>query len=453
MTVTFFLKEPSKAQSSLFARVSWKGYTMKHYPGIVVSTGKGAEEKEPGTGIAGIWDKEKQEVVVTKPKVQPQFTEINRQLKNRKKAIEEIYSSLVEKKGTYPTPEEFQHAMDLRFNPKRVTSKQPQRLTFVEFFTDFTQRTLKGQRIKPSNSAQVVARSGGKSYNNTLNKLKAFIRIKGRNLDFQDISLTFYEEFVSFLIKEHELALNSIGTHIKNIKAVLNEAKSKGHEVNPAYTSKYFRKGQRPSDSIYLTEDELKDIENLDLSGNKRLEQVRDLFLIGCRTGQRYSDWNKIVPSKVENGCIEVTQQKTGQTVAIPIHPTVQTLISKYNGILPKVISNQKINDYLKEIAQMVDSLKTFQFIKVDKGGGVIEEKIFPKYELVSSHTARRTMATLEYLAGTPTIAIMAITGHTTEKSFLSYIKVTPKEHASLVAKLWKERQSAQAPVIQLKAS
>jgi integrase len=118
---------------------------------------------------------------------------------------------------------------------------------------------------------------------------------------------------------------------------------------------------------------------------------------------------------------------------------------------LPKSISNQKTNDYLKELGKLEDkkgkkllhSLNTIVSKSFTKGGVRVIEN-YQKWELLSSHTARRSFATNEYLAGTPTITIMAITGHKTEKAFLKYIKLTPNEHAKLLKLHWLKRQKMQ---------
>jgi len=135
----------------------------------------------------------------------------------------------------------------------------------------------------------------------------------------------------------------------------------------------------------------------------------------------------------------EITQLKTGNKVVIPIHPTVQRILDKYNGQLPRPISNQKTNDYLKEIGKICPELQTKESRTYTKAGKRIIRN-YDKWELVTTHTARRSFATNEYKAGMPTITIMAITGHKTEKAFMRYIKVTPDEHAKIMLKMWQER-------------
>uniref|UniRef100_UPI0025FE39B2 tyrosine-type recombinase/integrase n=1 Tax=uncultured Mucilaginibacter sp. TaxID=797541 RepID=UPI0025FE39B2 len=125
----------------------------------------------------------------------------------------------------------------------------------------------------------------------------------------------------------------------------------------------------------------------------------------------------------------------------VPIHKYVREIMKKYKGLtensLPPTISNQKMNEYLKDVAKKAEfnELISLQYTKAGKE--VITN--VPKHDLISSHTARRSFATNMYLDNFPTISIMAITGHTTESSFMKYIRVTPKEHAEKLKQHWNE--------------
>jgi integrase len=137
---------------------------------------------------------------------------------------------------------------------------------------------------------------------------------------------------------------------------------------------------------------------------------------------------------------LEVFSQKTQSKVVIPIYGHVQSIIDKYDGGFPSNLEGGAFNREIKNIASRVDSLS----MKVDKhftkGGKAVLLKN-PKYELVSTHTARRSFATNQYLRKIPSISIMAVTGHKTEKAFLKYIKVTPDEHAQIMKEYWRSAQ------------
>ena len=114
----------------------------------------------------------------------------------------------------------------------------------------------------------------------------------------------------------------------------------------------------------------------------------------------------------------------------------------KYGGNLPAALSNQKMNEYIKDVAKKIPELKELAPITYTKEGFKVTKNI-EKWKLVSTHTAWRSFATNEFKAGTPTITIMAITGHKTEAAFLKYIKVTPKEHAQILKLAWQDRQNS----------
>lgn len=149
----------------------------------------------------------------------------------------------------------------------------------------------------------------------------------------------------------------------------MNEATERGLNTNLSFKGKRFVTVRENSDSVYLSEGEIKEIEKLDLSKNKRLETVRDLFLIGCYTGLRYSDYSILKPEQIKEGFIETTQIKTGDTIVIPVHTTVKRIIDQYNGELPRSITNQKTNQFLKELAKKVEVLKKPVSVSFTKGG------------------------------------------------------------------------------------
>jgi len=158
------------------------------------------------------------------------------------------------------------------------------------------------------------------------------------------------------------------------------------------------------------------------------LEQVRDLFVFGCFVGLRFSDYSDIKPDNIvlidNEYFIKVTTKKTSELVIIPCNPIVLEIFEKYKSSpnkLPKSFSNQKFNDYIK------DALEEAKFIET---GRLSTNPTLPLYKCVSSHTARRSFATNYYLQGFPTIDLMKITGHKTEKAFLKYIRVSKLDSA-----------------------
>jgi len=290
-------------------------------------------------------------------------------------------------------------------------------------------------RINPKTGNPVCYKMR-REYEVTFRNLKEYAN-KFNEPDFIDMDMEFYQQFVDFLRKKG-MATNTIGKKIQTLKIFLNSATEKGINPYQKYKSRNFVTLSEESDNIYLTKEELKQLYEYDFTDKPKLERVRDLFIVGCWTGLRYSDLQQITPDKINGDFIELKQQKTGKKVVIPVHFTVKEILKKYNGVLPKSISNQKYNEYLKIAAK--DAKLNNTFIKTASTNGMKHEKTYPKHELISSHTARRAFCTNAYKDNIPTLAIMAISGHQTEFSFLKYIKADSKEHAEKVLKIWKEK-------------
>ncbi len=272
-----------------------------------------------------------------------------------------------------------------------------------------------------------------KGYRTSLNKLKAYQKAKNVKLTFENIDLDFYFEFVEWL-NSKGYATNTVGGHIKNIKVFMDVSFEAGLHKNESFRSKKFKVLEETTDSIYLTENELTNLYNLDLSQNQRLDRVRDLFLVGCRSGLRFSDLSRLTADKMVENCtlIQMRTQKTGEVVYIPLHQQVKEILNKYSFNLPTKISNQKFNAYLKELAELAEINEDVTIYRTY--GGINKATTYKKYQLVSAHSARRTFATLAYKAKMPVISIMKITGHKSTISFMKYVKLSNKEHAQLMA-------------------
>ncbi len=275
-------------------------------------------------------------------------------------------------------------------------------------------------------------------YRSTQRLLQDFQSTYARTLDFATVDLTFYKDFSSYMATIKDYAPETMGKHMTALKTFLREATEEGINQNLDYQKKTFKvtsKDSEESVNIALNEAELLEMYQLDLSANQRLEKVRDLFIIGANTGLRFSDFTNIKPENVkedkEGAVIEIIQFKTKRKATIPINQTVKTILHKYNNQLPEAVSNQKFNEYIKEVAQLCESLRGMEFLAYVKGGKNIEENV-ERWKMISSHTARRSFATNAYERGTPVLSIMAITDHKTEKAFMAYIKTSKRKQAEI---------------------
>jgi len=253
-----------------------------------------------------------------------------------------------------------------------------------------------------------------------------------KDYDFSEIDQSFYDRYVSFLQKK-QFAQNTVGKNIKVLKTILNEATIQGNNTNPYYNS--FRVFREDTDTVYLNESELQQLKDTDFSKTPYLDHARDWFLLLAWTGCRFSDLGKVAQTDIKDGFITFRQQKTNNKVTIPLHPVVLEILEKYNYELPSEISNQKFNDFIKDVCRIAEINGTETITKT-VGGKFVTEK-FEKWKLISSHSGRRSFCTNMYKRGLPTLMIMSISGHKTEKSFLKYIKVKQEEHAEMMKKAW----------------
>jgi hypothetical protein len=257
----------------------------------------------------------------------------------------------------------------------------------------------------------------------------------GRKSNFNDITIDWYNDFLAFYYKRG-CGANYIGKHIKNLKTIMRQAREEGLHNNTEIERRSFKALSEPSESIYLTAKEVQAMYEKDLSDSPVLAKVRDVFLCGVYTAQRYSDYSRISKDmiKEEDGTkyIELIQQKTGEKCLIPMRPELETILSRYDYTLPKTFE-QKINFNIKEVGKLCD-IKEGIVTETYKSGMKVK-KTTPKYKLIKTHTARRTGCTLMYLAGVQPIDIMKVSGHKTEREFLKYIKVGKKETAMNLAR------------------
>jgi integrase len=267
-----------------------------------------------------------------------------------------------------------------------------------------------------------------KDYKSLKKHLNGFKDHSSQVISFSNLNSTFYNEFVDYLCykavqRDGTIGLknNTVGKQIKNLKAFVRDRVEK--KIVPYVELKPFKRIAEEVDHIYLTEPELRKIYELDLTSDKLLEEIRDLFIVGCYTGLRYSDLSSITPANIDMNMevIQLTQRKVHKPVTIPLIDYVPGLIQKYNMNLPKI----HLNDFNREIKNIGALAGLFQphVIVRKKGKDQVKEE-FKKHELISSHTCRRSFCTNMYLAGFPAEELMKISGHKSTDAFLTYIKV-----------------------------
>lgn len=412
MAVTFLLKDKNKAKSSILIYVSFRGQFYK---------------KTTGESIPVIyWNQGK-----SRCKVVREFRQ-----GNDVNSVLDHWASSAMKTIVYfkswkvpPTKSQFWGY----FDSVHYTKTSNTTIYFTDYFAKFIERS---QAIKSHNTV--------KGYITCLNKIQEYQQRKRIKLEFDDIDISLYNNLRKWFIS-NGYSDNYFGMIAKTIKTVCREAVNEGIECD-GFQHKDFTAIQNDVYNVYLSEDELQQMYTLDLSiesvksvfgitsnekairKQKSLDLARDIFLVGSYTGLRISDISRLEAANIDGNLIRITTQKTGADVVIPIHPIVREILHKGN---PLSMSDQHVNMRVKELARMAGINEEVLVTKII-GGRKIQETV-PKYNLVSTHTARRSFATNAYKSGVPTIAIMKITGHKKEATFLKYIKVTAEENAEML--------------------
>lgn len=286
---------------------------------------------------------------------------------------------------------------------------------------DSSKNPTTGKVVKPGTKIQKQQ---------TLNFVKQYCIDKSVSLSLLNIDLEFYHSFDAYMLAK-SLQANTRGKHIKEIKSFLREALERNYDVNKSFQKKAFKVLKEDVDDTYLTIDDIKKFVALDIATPKRAE-LRAQIVTACFTGLRHSDWGQhdvrnIV--KVDGKeMLKVKPKKTGQEIYIPIHPQVKIYLTQYGKL--RNISNQKINEAIKEFSKAALKDKNEKPIKIILNGEEVE-----KWDFITSHSCRRSFCTNAYLSRTmPVHTIMKISGHKSEQSFLRYLKLGTMEHGLLAA-------------------
>lgn len=229
------------------------------------------------------------------------------------------------------------------------------------------------------------------------------------------------------------LKLNTIGKAIKHLRGFIKD-RVKRKIVKPIDLSD-FKIPEEESDAIYLTYEEIAKIYQTDLSEHSHLTEYRDLFVLACLTGLRFSDFSTLRPEDLQRDMLYKKQEKSDHWVIIPLRHEAKLIFTRqFRDRIPE-LTNPEFNRHIKTIGKLAGITQIVKF-SYKKGNQTITV-IKPKYEWITSHTARRSFCTNEFLAGTPVEFIMKISGHKRTKDFYKYIRITSEEAARKIKELW----------------
>ena len=387
-TVKFYLDKERKNGSLILVT-----FTFNHER-LRFSTGLNVPKKA--------WDDKDQ-----KAKPLKEFAETNKHLRDVNSFLLNIYDELftkgvkISKEDVKKKSLEIKEAYQVFAGRKDVViSKKTSLVAFIPIFQ---------ARYKNKHSTNHI-----QHFNGIKTHLETFQNKTGTIVTFDSINKDFYINFTDYL-KAANLKPNTVGSHIKRIKRLMNEANEDKLTANQEHRATGFKVLKEDSDTIYLTEDDISALYELKIE-ESRMRKIRDLFVLHCHTGLRHSDWPKVTLENIHENKLYVKTQKTNEPVIIPVHPIIIEIINRY-GPGATIPTNQEANRVLRWIGE-------YAVIKK------ITEGNLDKWLQIRTHTARRSFATNGYLSGIPMLSLMQITGHKTTQSFLRYIRISKLENA-----------------------
>lgn len=317
------------------------------------------------------------------------FTSMNSLITKKEGEVIRTYSDLM-LKDIDPTIDEVRNIMK---GEKREKKDNRLLILFEEYAKD---------------KKNIIRKSTARHFPVTLGKLKTFLKAEGlENITIEKMNFNLLEKFNFFLLKT--LAPGSANNHLKRLKSFLQKKYYSGEYKSQDFKNTKLNEDKvRDQKKIFLTDAELTKLK-IKAMPNERLEKVKDLFILACCTGLRFSDLSSLRKEHIHNDVISITTIKTGKPLEIPLFLYAKEIIEKYNGDLPK-ISNQKMNDYIKEVCQIAEIDN--KIIIPTWRGKDRKDEVFNKYDLISSHTGKKTFVMLCVAAGVDIHRVASITGN-----------------------------------------
>jgi len=362
--------------------------------------------------------------------------------------------------------EEYVHNIE----ESQAREEEAKRVTLMEWIESYISECESGERLKQK-SARTITAGTIKTYKGTLAQLQAYAKKRHKVVDFDDITMDFYDDWRKFFLEKKDAkgnprpySPNTIGKHIKNLKIFLYAAKDMKLTTRDDFESARFSADSKDVENVYLTEERVQQMYETDFedartidrlmkqapNGEERdamkdqltrrtpklLNEAKDIFTVGCLTGQRISDYKRINEQMfrtLSDGkeYIYLQQTKTQKWIYIPLDIRVRVILQKYGGRLPHIY-DQDLNERIKVIGRLLGWRENGGIMELH---GMMEVPTTKKfYELIKTHTARRTFATNAYKHKISLSSIMIITGHSTEAMLRKYLKLDNVEKAMMAA-------------------
>lgn len=350
-------------------------------------------------------------------------TEINTELNQIERYVLRLFNALNSVESTIISKDWLKTVIESYYNPDDITASIPKDLLgYIDYYIE---------DMKHDFSRASVAK-----LNVVKNKMQRLQEKRGKIIMISEIGGNFKNEFAEYY-KVEKYSQNTAHRELGTIKTFCKHARSKGVQIHHELDDLMLKK--KSVKNVYLTFDELKKIEDATMN-HEHQDNARDWLIISCYTGQRISDFMRFNSNmmRIEKGksLLEFKQKKTQKLMTIPLHQKVLEILEKRNGEFPRSISDQRYNDYIKEVCELagLNELiegKRSKNISKDKKVSKIRSVsgTFEKWELVSSHIGRRSFAT-NFYGQIPTNYLIYVTGHSSESLFLQYVGKSNKDLA-----------------------
>ncbi|MGI4743397.1 MAG: site-specific integrase [Janthinobacterium lividum] len=389
--VSFLLKEPNATKPTpIFAFLSFDGKRVKVYTGLSI--------------LPKQWVKANQ-------RAQTRGYAENGTLNDALELAEERLLACYQQhraQGLLPSTEALRAAVEpAQAVAPVVVNAGP---TFWGYFDEFIAVTRAQAKIGSAKVYATVARH-----------LREYEQSSGYAVDFDTITLSFGDRYATHLLHKVRLTDNTVAKQILTLKRFLRWARDRGYTDATGFDRLSWKR-QEP-DIMTLTAGEVAALEQLVLPAGGYLDNARQLFLLACYTGLRFSDLVSIRSEHVRGQTLRMTTQKTREMVTVPLRAEALAIVEQLMAGTVRPITNQKLNDYLKELGQLAGIDAPTEVIRFR--GGVRESTTVAKWERLGCHTGRRTFVTLSLERGLRPETIMKVTGHRGWKSFQRYVNVT----------------------------
>lgn len=294
------------------------------------------------------------------------------------------------------------------------------------YFTGFLREVLEKRSRRKSEHYAAV-------YDAIIKYIDGFSEEYDCDIFTNSVTAEFLDDFIIYL-ENQNLRHNTIVGYILKIQSMIRRASQYNYAVDPSYDE--INMLQEETNAVFLSMNEITRIyyyKFINQDKRKAKERIRDLFVIGCLTALRYSDYSTLSKDNYQDGYIVKRTKKTNVDVKVPAHDYVKEIFAKYNGQVPSGLCIQYFNKYLKLIMKEIGLTDKITYSYTQ--GGKLVTVTREKWELISSHTARRSAATNMYLTGRMnTLEIMKLTGHRSEQNFFRYIRLTGDDTARSIS-------------------